>query len=91
MPGLITTALAFVALSGASLLAGYHLGKLSQPAIENKERNDQDVKLHDVAEDERPENDESDIVDADGDLSAVQAGFMEPCKMVREKLSVTLI
>lgn len=82
-PGFVPTVLPFVALSGASLLVGYYLGKLHGTTAEKGEDKALDVKLHDSVEDEAQESeDEGDI--ADGDLSVVRAGFMEPCKMVKE-------
>jgi PTH2 family peptidyl-tRNA hydrolase len=77
------SALGLVALSTASLLVGYHLGKFyGVTATKGKEKVDDGEarnSVKDVKEDDDDE-DEGDI--ADGDLSAIQPGFLEPCKMV---------
>lgn len=73
-----------MALSAASLLAGYHLGKFYVPvAGKGKEKSPGGEPRDVVGEAEEGEkSDEEDIID--GDLSAIQAGFMEPCKMVND-------
>lgn len=72
-----------VALSVTSLTLGFHLGSKnphghssSTPTLEEKE------KLPDPTTLEEDEYEDEDEEMADGDLSAVQAGFMEQCKLV---------
>jgi hypothetical protein len=70
----LNTILVVVILSTASLSIGYHLGarhsRLNVIAVQDAE----------------DDNDEPAITDSDGDLSAVKAGLMEPCKMARPQL-----
>jgi PTH2 family peptidyl-tRNA hydrolase len=74
-----------VILSAASLLVGYYIGKFHSISTTKGKEKVQDDKPHnsvkDVEHQDEDEEDEGDI--ADGDLSAIQPGFLEPCKMVR--------
>ncbi len=76
--------LPLVALSAVSLFTGYYFGKLYGTSTEKGEGKTLDVKPHDTVEEEGQEEDDDEGDVADGDLSTVQAGLMEPCKMVRE-------
>lgn len=71
-----TLALA-AALSIVSLALGYRLGTRSAgqhpPSIKSDNKEDNNDYGNDSEEEEEV---------ADGDLSAIQAGFLEPCKLV---------
>lgn len=78
------------ALIVASLSIGYHLGARShsftsppvEPATEPKPEV-KPVEVREVQSESEDDYDDEDEEMADGDLAAVKAGFMEPCKMVR--------
>ncbi|KII93424.1 hypothetical protein PLICRDRAFT_87801 [Plicaturopsis crispa FD-325 SS-3] len=72
------------ALVAASLTAGYQLGKLTRvppSQTPNLDAKQDETEVQDVEEDEDDSEDEDESA-ADGDLAAIQAGFMEPCKLV---------
>jgi hypothetical protein len=77
-----TPAVTLIALSTASLLTGYYLGKPhGAPTGEGKEKAADDVSQVEPAPEEVDSEEEDESL-ADGDLNAIQAGLMEPCKMV---------
>ncbi|KAF5355968.1 hypothetical protein D9756_004242 [Leucocoprinus leucothites] len=70
------------AASAASLFVGYYLGKLyGTTAGKGKEKASEEPKEA-PAVTEEPDSEEEEESLADGDLSAIKAGFLEPCKMV---------
>lgn len=79
--GFIPTVLPYVTF----LFVGYYVGKLYGSATEKGEDKAPDAKLRITVEDEPQEDEDEDEGDiADGELSVVQPGFMEPCKMVKQ-------
>lgn len=67
------------ALAVASLSLGYYLGERS--TISRFQLPSKSVEVQ--KEEEIDEEDDEDESMADGDLSTIKAGFIEPCKLVR--------
>lgn len=63
----------------ASLSLGYHLGARSSIPPVQLQPPSQDIEVQEAEE----SDDDEDESMADGDLSAIKAGFMEQCKLVR--------
>ncbi|KAJ3560969.1 hypothetical protein NP233_g10491 [Leucocoprinus birnbaumii] len=80
---LSTQAGTLAAISAASLFVGYYLGKLyGGTSVKGKEKVSEEPKETLAENDEEVDSEEEEESLADGDLSAIKPGFLEPCKMV---------
>lgn len=70
-----------VTLSAACLALGYHLGSRSVPPTTFIPSG---IREPEIPNEDREED------EADGDLSSIKAGLLEPCKLVRGTLSLQL-
>ena len=67
-------------ISVASAAAGYAYGASHAPHLEKQRSHERPTNAE--GQDQGSPSDDEDSV-ADGDLSAVTAGFLQPCKLVR--------
>lgn len=81
------------ALVATSLSVGYYFGAQSRSFIprssaeqRGETKTDEDVEVQEAESESEDDEEEEEEDITDGDLSAIKAGFMQPCKLVSAQM-----